>query len=317
MVACLCTARAGDLVFHGFDPPKTYTGEVGVRLGYGRGNTGKSLFDPSGASMVSRLSYDGMSIFSAEAYGRFDIDTGWFVKGMLGGGPLHAGSLKDEDFPPLTSPYSATLSVINNSSLFYGTADVGYNVIRGGDFRLGAFVGYHNLYETTQAIGCNQIASNTDICGTFPVPGTFKVITQDNDWSALRVGLNGAVDMTGGLRLELDAAYLPWVWLSGTDTHWLRISNQLGDFSGPIPEDGKGWGYQLEGVLSYQVTNSISVGVGGRYWHMQTSGFSHFEGHINGFLAFPQPVNWHTDNFGVFLQTGFKFGPKPIISGGT
>jgi hypothetical protein len=83
-----------------------------------------------------------------------------------------------------------------------------------------------------------------------------------------------------------------------------------------VPEDGNGWGYQLEGFVSYRVNEWVNVGVGGRYWHMQTSGFSHFEGRVNGFLAFPQPVDWHTDKFGVFLQTGIKFGPNPIISSG-
>ncbi len=318
MVACFCgTARAGDLVFRAFDPPKIYTGEVGVRFWYGRGQTGKSLYDTTGAFLVSRLSYDNMSIYSAEAFGRFELDTGWFAKGLVGGGAFRGGSLKDEDFPPGISPYSATLSTINNSAPFYATVDFGYNVIRGGDFRVGVFVGYNNLYETTGATGCTQIATNPDICGIFPVPGTFKVITQDNDWNSLRLGLNGVADVTDRLKLELDAAYLPLVSLRGTDTHWLRISNQPGDFSGPIPEDGSGWGYQLEGVLSYRVTDSISVGIGGRYWHMQTSGFSHFEGHVNSFQAFPQPVNWHTDNYGLFLQTGLAFGPNPIISSGS
>jgi hypothetical protein len=47
---------------------------------------------------------------------------------------------------------------------------------------------------------------------------------------------------------------------------------------------------------------------------MQTSGLAHFEGHVNGVQAFPQPVDWRTDSYGVFLQTGLKFGPYPIIS---
>ena len=206
--------------------------------------------------------------------------------------------------------------MVSDSAPFYATVDVGYNVLKGPDFRVGAFVGYNYLYETVSALGCGQIATNPLICGSFPVPNTVRVITQDNNWQSLRLGLNGAADLTDRLKLEIDGAFLPMVRLRGTDAHWLRISNQIGDFSGPIPEDGTGWGYQLEGVLSYQVTNSISVGIGGRYWHMQTSGFSHFEGRVNGFLTFPQPVDWHADNVGVFVQTGLKFGPRPIISSG-
>jgi hypothetical protein len=100
------------------------------------------------------------------------------------------------------------------------------------------------------------------------------------------------------------------VRLNGTDSHWLRIAD--GEFLGPIPEDGIGQGYQLEATLSYAVTPNISVGVGGRYWHLETSGNSHFEGiALNGG---PQPVDWKSDIYGVFLQGSYKFGPYPYGS---
>ena len=124
-------------------------------------------------------------------------------------------------------------------------------------------LGYNYMREVVSAQGCGQIATNPFICGVFPVPGTVKVITQDNNWNSLRVGLVGDVDITERLKLSLDAAWLPLVMLDGTDAHWLRISTFPGDFSGPVPEDGTGWGYQLEGVLSYRVTDAISVGIGG------------------------------------------------------
>jgi hypothetical protein len=310
---CAAPARAGDWAFHGWEPPASYTGEVGLRFWYGKAKTGKNLYDPSGSFLVSRLSYDNLSIFSAEAYGRFDLNTGWFFKGLIGGGGFRKGTLKDEDFPPGISPYSATLSVLDNSSPFYATLDAGYNLLRGPDFRFGAFVGYNYMQELVSAQGCGQIATNPFICGLFTLPNQVRVITQTNDWQSLRVGLNGEVDITNRLKLGVDAAWLPMVWLNGTDAHWLRIGDDPGDFTGPVPEDGNGWGYQLEGVLSYRVTDAISVGVGGRYWHMQTSGLTHFDGHVVGFVVPPQPVDWKTDSYGVFIQTGLKFGPYPTI----
>jgi hypothetical protein len=310
---CALPASAGDWTFHGLEAPATYTGEAGLRFWYGKGNTGKNLFDPSGSLLVSRLSYDNASIFSAEAYGRFDLNTGWFLKGLIGGGGFRQGTLKDEDFPPGIAPYSATLSILDDSFPLYATADVGYNVLRGPDFRVGAFVGYNYMREVVSAQGCGQIATNPFICGFFTVPDFVKVITQDNNWNSMRVGLNGEVDLTSRFKLGVDAAWLPMVWLNGTDAHWLRIGTDPGDFIGPVPEDGKGWGYQLEAVLSYRVTDAINVGVGGRYWHMQASGLTHFEGRVVGFAASPQPVDWKTDSYGVFIQTGLRFGPAPVI----
>jgi hypothetical protein len=316
LAASLCgagAARAGDWTFHGWEPPAAYTGEVGLRFWYGRGKTGKDLFDPTGTTLVSRLTYNNISIFSAEAYARFDLNTGWFAKGFVGGGGFRNGTLTDEDFPPGITPYSATLSLLDNSYPFYATVDAGYNVFRGPDFRVGAFLGYHYLQEVVSAQGCGQIATNPFICGIVPVPSTITVITQDNNWNAMRVGLDGAFDVTDRLKLSVDAAWLPFVWLNGTDSHWLRIGPDIGDFAGPIPEDGTGWGYQLEGIISYRVTDLISVGVGGRYWHMQTKGLSHFDGEVVGVAASPQPVTWSNDNYGVFVQTSLKFGPYPVI----
>ena len=63
-------------------------------------------------------------------------------------------------------------------------------------------------------------------------------------------------------------------------------------------------------MLSYHVTPYASIGIGGRYWHMQTSGDSHFEAVVPG--ASPQPVDWKTDIYGGFLQADFKIGPYPL-----
>src|SRR5438128_105200 len=52
----------------------------------------------------------------------------------------------------------------------------------------------------------------------------------------------------------------------------------------------------------------------GSFWHMQTTeGLTHFENHIVGVTAIPQPVDWKVDNFGMFLQLSLKFGPYPVI----
>ena len=55
---------------------------------------------------------------------------------------------------------------------------------------------------------------------------------------------------------------MPYAWLDGADTHWLRVGTNVGDFTGAVPEDGKGWGYQLDAFLSYRLTEAISIGVG-------------------------------------------------------
>ena len=93
----------------------------------------------------------------------------------------------------------------------------------------------------------------------------------------------------------------------------MRIGTNPGDFTGPIPEDGKGWGYQFDAIVSYRFNDWISVGAGGRYWHVEAKGHTHFEGRVVGVNAQPQVVHWRADHFGGFIQANIKFGPYPVF----
>ena len=308
-LAAATPAAGGDLALPTFERrAPTYTADVALRFWYGTTTTGKSLYDTSGSFLVSRLTYGDLSLFAAEAFGRFDYDKRWFLKGYAGGGTFRKGGLTDEDFPPVIAPYSSTFSVQQESSPFYGAIDAGFNVVWGPDFRVGLFGGVHYMNQNISAFGCTQAAFNPLICGAFPIPNQVKVITQDNNWISTRLGVDAAVDL-GRFRVSVDAAFLPYVWLIGSDAHWLRIGPVIGDFTGPVPEDGKGWGYQIDAFLSYRISEAWNVGVGGRYWYAQTRGLTHFENHVAGVAAQAQPVEWKTQNYGVFLQASMKLGP--------
>ena len=248
--------------------PASYVGEFGGRLWFGRARTAKDLFDTTGTAMVSRLDYYDLNIFTGEAFSRLDGNTGWFLKGYAGGGGLLDGTLKDEDFEPFIVPYSATTSEQRDGSLLYGSIDAGFKLLRGPDFHVGGFVGYHFVRNTVQAFGCAQIATNPFVCGG-GIPTAFEVIAQTNNWHSLRVGVEASVEFDRRFRLTVDAAWLPYVSLYGADTHHLRIGPNPGDFTGPIPEDGKGWGYQIDVTGTWRVNDWLSIGGGGRYWHAE------------------------------------------------
>ena len=292
-------ARATDNPFLLTPDTPAYTATFAARYWYGMGSTSKDLYGSTRDTLNSRLTYSGLQSHSLELFGRIDSISGWFVRGYAGGGLLTHGNLQDEDFPPGITPYSSTNSTLQNQSIGYLSFDIGGALVRGADFRVDAFVGYHYFHQRMKAFGCQQTASNTSICAG-GIPDSVAVIVQDNTWQALRLGLNADFPVVDKLRLNLDAAYLPYVWMSGTDNHLLRP-----DLPEPTPEDGQGWGYQLEALLSYKVDDQISLGVGGRYWHMQTKGSAHFE----AFGGSPQPLDFKTDIYGVFVQGAYHFGP--------
>lgn len=306
-------SAAADSFLQRVQKPSTYTYDLGVRYWYGRGETAKDLFDIPGGTMLSRLTYADFSTHTGELFGRLDHSSSVFLKGYLGAGAITSGNLKDEDFFQGLAPDSNTTSEMREGRLSYLSLDGGFNLVKGGDFRIGAFAGYHYLGEQVDAYGCAQLAGNPFICAA-PIPTSVAVITQNNNWHSLRLGMDAELQLSDRLKLNLDAAWLPYVSLNGSDSHWLRIGTTPGDFTGAIPEDGRGQGYQLQAALSYRLTDDVNIGIGGRYWRMQTDGNTHFEGHVVGFTASPQPVQWKTEHFGVFVQASFKFGP--YLSGG-
>jgi len=111
----------------------------------------------------------------------------------------------------------------------------------------------------------------------------------------------GGVDMAIAPRLTLagEAAYLPYVKFTGTDDHVLR--------SLLSPEDGEGTGVQLEAMLSYAVTDKLSLGIGGRYWSMWTT-----RGDVNfGGTGAIIPMRYAAEQAHFLVQGSYQFGARP------
>ena len=82
-------AHASDWAYKPFDaPPATYTGDFGLRFWYGSSTTAKNLYNNPGSFLVSRLTYNNLSIFAAEAFTRFDL----VHQGLCGRGNLAQGN---------------------------------------------------------------------------------------------------------------------------------------------------------------------------------------------------------------------------------
>ena len=282
--------------------------EMGSRYWYSTGKTAKNLYGSGSVNsdMVSRLTYSDTVAHSGEIFARLDHRSGVFIKGFAGTGAITGGKLKDEDFPPGISPYSATTSDQKDGSLLYVSGDVGYNILRSSHYRVGPFVGFHYVNEVVNARGCGQVATNSAICGT-AIPNDILTITEDSKWKSARVGVSGEV-LWDRVKLSLEGAWLPSVSLESEDTHWLRIQPLPGNFIGAIPQDGTGTGMQFEGVVSYLVTDDFSVGVGARYWRMETTtGGAHFENNIYGGGGGTQGITFVTERYGGFLQGAYRF----------
>ena len=277
--------------------------EVGGRVWYSSGRFQKDLGVIQSqivpGLLVSRLTYDS-SAASGELFGRIDTPSNVFLKGFVGGGKILSGNLHDEDWYIGNGqvPYSNTQSNVTGD-LAYGTFDVGYSVFRGPSSNVGGFIGFNYYEENKSAYGCTQIANPFSDCVS-AVPNSTLVITEDDKWYSLRVGVNGVVTLADRLKLTADAAYLPYVAFRGTDNHLLRVEEP----STISPESGAGQGVQVEAILSYAFSNAFSVGAGGRYWAMWAPNAT-----TNSFGAScPCPgLPVSTERYGGFLQASYKF----------
>ena len=251
--------------------------------------------------VLSRLFWGNMNSLAGETYARVDHASGWFVKGNLGAGGIFNGTLNDEDFPAfgVNSGYSNTLSKITGS-LGYATLDLGYTILRAPGAKLGAFVGSN--YYSEQALGhsCVQLADG-DSC--FGVTTNYLIISQDDHYNSMRIGLSSEFMLTDRLKFVADAAYVPLVNMSGVDYH-----NARGAY---FPEtDSDGYGTMMEGVFSYNVTDHWDIGVGGRYWAWTMrhgTSESVFET-LGSSPPSPEPNNYGTRRYGAFVQSGYHWG---------
>ena len=296
------------------EPVKAWNWEVGARYWYSTGSTSYDLFDSTGGISISRLEYDDLTAHSGETFFRGDHASGFFVKGYVGGGIIDSGKLIDEDFEPVTNPFSQTKSDQDDGSLTYASLDLGYTFYDSTarsyglkddpagatGVKLGAFVGFHYLNEQLNAFGCTQLATSP-ICAPGDVGAGTNVISEDADWLSLRLGLTADVYLTERLKLSAEAAYVR-TSLDAADTHHIRT-----DLSAPLPQEGDGNGVQLEAVLSYQLTDGFNIGVGARYWHMEVEDGSLDFGPATGGVGGRQVIDFETERYGVFVQGSYKF----------
>ncbi|MHC4049585.1 outer membrane beta-barrel protein [Bradyrhizobium sp. 25ACV] len=290
-------------------PPVAFTRgwslESGTRFWLSRG---RFQWDNGRDDLVSRLTYHKLDGIAGELFERVDSPWGIFLKGNIGLGRFNNGNMNDEDWGIADNiAYSNTTSGQANGRFMYYTADAGYDFLRGTAFRVGGFMGWTYYGQNSDATGCTQIASSTP-CRRQAVGGKTVIISQDTDWNALRIGLSAETTLLDRWRVSADVAYLPWTDFQGRDNHLLRDLTYFSDQRG-----SGGGGVQVEGVLSYLITNNFSIGVGARYWAMWTPKHSDIlpnqaQGEGSSPVALGVfPANYRMERWGTFLQASYKF----------
>jgi opacity protein-like surface antigen len=303
-----------------FAPVSGWEAEAGTRYMYSWGRFQKDQNSIIGVgpdvSMTSRLTYKDLHTNSSELFGRIETPWNVFFKGYVGAGQTGHGNNNDEDsfvFIPNNgiAPYSNSYSPKIDGGITYAVADLGYDFIRTRDSKVGAFAGYFYLNELMNRYNCVQIANPIGSCeapGEPPTPPNVVRFQELDTWQALRVGLSSDTMLTDRLKLSVDAAYLPYVNFSGLDNHFRDPIVQF-----PASSHG-GQGAQVEGILSYYLTDRFALGVGGRYWTMWTTNgqFANTSQAVN-----PRYYRATVDQVGAFVQASYAFGAGGVPTNDT
>jgi opacity protein-like surface antigen len=288
--------------------------DAGGRYWY---STGSSTNTSGNGLLLSRLPYTNLTGQSGEFFARVDSPSQLFIKGFVGAGAITSGKQNDEDWglndgtalQPVPTAYEVTGSSASGW-LKYAAGDVGYNVFHGRNYKVGPFVGYSYFHQTMNAYGCTQLTTPGSVCDP-PPPSSQPSISQDDTWQALRIGGSAVVTIWDRLAVNGDLAYLPYAQFSGLDSHWQRIPVAF------FPQDGTGRGVQAELILTYGITESLNVGVGGRYWAMWSTNTSQScnggcDLKAAGFTSTPpSPFTTSTQRYGTFVQMSYRFDAHP------
>jgi opacity protein-like surface antigen/outer membrane protease len=285
------------------DPASDMTVTVGIRAGMSTSRARLKLYDYFGSTEISQLTYHNPTAATAEVFARLDEpSSGVFMKGFAGIGKEAGGTLQDEDFPPVTSPYSSTNSTQSDGRVAYADIDLGYYALQGPWYKLGGFAGYHYLNERFNAFGCAQTAGNPQICTPGQVGAANLGISDEGQWNSARLGIAAQLTLPAGFSVKAEAAWLPYMTFTGNNDHWLR---EPLDFSAAIPERGAGTnGFQAEGEINYALSPNFDIGIGGRYWAMNAKGHVLFQSVAAGA---PQVATFETQRAQAFAQSAYHF----------
>ena len=248
-------------------------GDLGVRYWVSSGETKRAhnaqSFDPSLGNPTSVLLYENLDANTIELFGRQYFGGGqWLIKGFVGLGEITRGSFRDEDFNAGQVKFSDTTSSVSSGDISYGAIDIGRNEwrLRDGRTLLGIYVGYSEWKEDMDAYGVSDALGFVG-----DISRDTKVISNKVVWKSLRLGFAGNLALTERMRLDLDAALIPYSKVRNDDSHFLRQDpSDLGAAPNIIIE-GEGRGVQLDAELRYEIVRRTELGLGLRYWYLEAN----------------------------------------------
>jgi hypothetical protein len=221
-----------------------------------------------------------------------------------GWGTPDGGDLIDEDLISGVN-FSRTRSRIDDGHIYFGNVAIGYRLAdwvhpapRRGFLDL--LIGYQYWQEEYEAFGL------ADFLGfTGEVPQNTKVITHTWTWHSVRVGGRAFFPFPYGLGVRASGFVLPWSSARVEDVHHLRTD--LAQNPSVLTEATGGFGWQLEGAITWTFWQGLGVEAGYRHWKIRlTDGNATFRA-ANGESSELEIKELSTERGGPFVGLYWRF----------
>jgi hypothetical protein len=183
----------------------------------------------------------------------------------VGWGQVIDGTFIDEDFIQRGPVFSRTASDVPDGHIFLFNADVGLRPVRWRDSEgrpgfIDVLVGYQFWREEYEAFGA------VPRIGPITLPSNVKAITHEWKWQSARIGGRFDAPIWKNFNFRMSTFFLPWSSLEVRDTHHQR--EDLAQNPSVISKAKGGFGYQLDGSLTYTFFYGLAAELGFRYWRV-------------------------------------------------
>jgi hypothetical protein len=189
-----------------------------------------------------------------------------FVLTASGGwGAVDGGDLIDEDFVNGVN-FSRTRSSIDDGRTYFANLHGGIRLAEywaDTDKRYGfvdLLVGYQWWQDKYVAFGVSPGG----------IPTSTKAITETWTWHGVRVGGRSYFPFPYGLGVRGNVFFFPWTSVQIDDIHPLRTD--LKHNPSVALDAAGGFGFQLEGAITYTFWRGLGVEAGYRYWQVKIKG---------------------------------------------
>ncbi|GAA0777578.1 hypothetical protein E1180_16875 [Roseibium denhamense] len=215
-------------------------GSIAVRTWYSRSTTDLNTDDSFGPfTGADFLSTDDISSYTSElVFELEDTSTSAFFRGLVGLGTNIGGD---------ANVFGAEADRMEDTVLGYVIVDGGWQLAATADnaARVNAFLGYHFLSDDAET----------------------QTGTSDSKWSrnwhAIRLGVGAEGAISDRIGWSVDVAAVPWAY-NQLDFEQNGVS--LGDW-----RNSWTYGFEADAMLNIGVTDNWDIGVGGRYWWLQSN----------------------------------------------